>query len=359
MRFFRKKAALLGAFAAIGAAAACAESVDSPAEPGAADCASPPVGIAAQRINDAGWRIVEAADFNLDGMQDVIWNNPGENLMAITLLNGTRLAAQGPSILGPPGEGWGVTTAGDFNGDGMADAFWTNPGRSLMAVWLMDGTHVLAREPEFPRPDTFEPVTGVGDANFDGMADIVWHNPDRSLMMLWLMNGPRPLAAGPEIPAPSGAGWSGIVMADFNSDGMADVLWNNPDRNVMAVSLLHETELLAEGPAIPGPAGNGWRVVMAADFNSDGMADVLWGNPTISQMAVSLMNGAHLLAQGPELPGPPGQSWEVRTTGDTNFDGMADGVWQVTGTNRMAVYLMHSTQLFVPGPELSGPEGGE
>lgn len=118
----------------------------------------------------------------------------------------------------------------------------------------------------------------------------------------------------------TGADWS-IRTGDFNGDGMFDVLWVNSVNNSIAVWLMDGTRLLAPGPEIPGPIGGGWTASLPADFNGDGMSDVLWFNPVTNSIAVWLMNGTRLLAPGPELPGPIGNGWTALPD-DFNGDGM-------------------------------------
>ena len=90
----------------------------------------------------------------------------------------------------------------------------------------------------------------------------------------------------------------------FNFDGMVDVIWNNSAHGSMAVWLMNGTLLRTAGPELPGPIGAGWSVAYAADFNFDGKADAIWQNPAPLRMTVWLMNGTHLLLPGPEIPGP-------------------------------------------------------
>jgi hypothetical protein len=107
---------------------------------------------------------------------------------------------------------------------------------------------------------------------------VLWNNSRQNLMSVWLMNGSELLAPGPVIPGPVGDGWRAVEGIDFNFDRMADVLWSNPGQNLISVWLMNGSELLAPGPVIPGPVGSGWRLVFAVDYNYDGMADVLWRN---------------------------------------------------------------------------------
>ncbi|WP_433934452.1 FG-GAP repeat domain-containing protein [Sorangium cellulosum] len=318
------------------------------------------LGAAVPRANDAGWKVMQGADFNLDGMADVLWNHAEHNLIAVWLMDGGRLLAPGPVIAGPVGDGWVAASAADFNHDGMADVLWNNPELNLMAIWLMEGSRLLAPGPLIPGPigDGWVAVQNLFDLNRDNMADVVWNNPDQNLMAVWLMEGTRLLAPGPFIPGPPGDGWKAVAVGDTNFDAMGDVVWNNPEQNLMAVWLMEGSQLLAPGPVIPGPIGDGWIVVTANDVSGDGEADVLWTNGERGLMAIWLMDGSRLLAPGPVIPGPLGEGWVVRTAGDANFDSMADAMWQADGTNLMAIWLMEGSRLLAPGPVIPGPGGG-
>jgi hypothetical protein len=302
------------------------------------------------------WKVIGAGDYNLDGMADVLWNNAGANTAAIWLMRGPHLLTPGPVIPGPLGDGWSALTPADFNLDGMADVPWSNPVKGTMATWLMNGTRLLIAGPAILGPvgEGWSAVTAA-DFNFDGSADMLWYNPTTSRMAVWLMAGPRLLLAGPELPTPAGAGWLVPTAADFNFDGMADVLWNNPGTNEMAVWLMSSTQVLTPGPVIPGPAGAGWTAVAAADFNLDGMADVIWSNSLHGSAAVWLMNATHVRTAGPEIPGPIGAGGSVAYAADFNLDGLADVIWQNPAPLRMTVWLMSGTHLLTPGAEIPGP----
>jgi hypothetical protein len=305
----------------------------------------------------AGWTLVQTADFNHDGLQDVLWNERGTNHQIVWLMRGTGVLEAGPEIPGPLGDGWIAATAGDFNFDGMADVHWYNAGTNRMAMWLMNGAGIRELGPEIPGPLGGGWIAATaGDFNLDGMADLLWYNPASNRAAVWLIEGTGVLAQGPEMPGPAGTGWTAVTGADFNLDGMADVLWYNPTTNRMAVWLMNGTALLAPGPEIPGPPGDGWNAITAADFNRDGMADVIWHNPTTNRMAVWLMNGTALLAPGPEIPGPRGDDWKIAYAGDMDGDGLADAVWVNTSLKAMAVWTMNGTRVLTQGAVLPGPE---
>ncbi|WP_441292557.1 FG-GAP repeat domain-containing protein [Sorangium sp. KYC3313] len=349
---------LMGTIPVLCAMWACAFGAEHEASGPHFEGQSPSPGVAVPRSDGNGWKTIYPADFNNDGMVDVLWQRTRHNLMAVWLMNGSQLLAPGPVIPGPIGDGWAAISAGDFNQDHMADVFWYNSPQNLVAIWLMNGSQLLAPGPVIPGPigDGWVAVTSAADFNSDGMNDVVLNNPRQNLMTVWLMNGSQLLAPGPVIPGPIGDGWIASSTADFNADGMADVLWNNAGRNLMAVWLMNGTQLLAPGPNIPGPNGDGWVTITAFDFNVDGMADVLWHNAGQNLMAVWLMDGGQLLAPGPNIPGPIGAGWvPAQGAADFNFDGTADVLWNNAAQNLMAVWLMDGSQLLTPGPNIPGP----
>jgi hypothetical protein len=340
----------VGALSALVTAASCA--ADAGSEPAAR------LGVARQREDEDDWKLL-GADFNGDGLGDALWYSTAGNRIALGLRTGGRPPTPGPELPGP-GLGWAIASFGDFNRDGMIDVLWGNSSTGQMSVWLMRGAQVLAPGPEVEGPlgDGWR-VWVAADFDADGMADALWFNAATNRIAVWLMNGTQLLARGAEIPGPPGDGWTVVTGVDFNGDGMSDVLWNNPGTNRIAVWLMRSVDLLAAGPEIEGPPGGGWTVANAGDFNLDGMADVLWQNTDSGEMAVWLMHGAQLLAPGPMIHGPPGDGWSIANDFDMNNDGMTDAVWQQVGPGNMAVWLMRGVDLLAAGPVIQGPGGME
>jgi hypothetical protein len=302
------------------------------------------------------WKIFNVAETNDDAMSDLLWVDEATDRITVTLMRGTHVLATG-SPIGTLSDGCcEAVTAADFNHDGYSDVVWTNPRNGTMHVWLLRGTQLLAAGPDIPGPPGAGWVVGnAADTNGDGLADAVWYNATTNRVAVYLMNGTKLLAAGPEMPGPPGEGWRVTNVSDTNDDAFADIVWDNPKRNTMAVWLMDGTRVLAAGPEIPGPPGEGWSAVTAADFNHDGYSDVIWTNEGRGTMAVWLLRGTQLLAAGPEIPGPGGSGWAIVYAGDTNGDGMADAVWQKSGTTQFAVWLMNGTKLAAAGPVLVGP----
>ena len=203
-----------------------------------------------------GWERVTSTDFNADSMADLLWRNTSTHATAVWLMNGTAPLLQGPPIPSPLGHEWIADKAGDFNADGMADVLWANTTTGSLSVGLMNGTAPLLQGPVIPHP----PGDGWGvvnapDFNADGMADLLWYNKAARMITIWLMAGTDLLLAGPNIPAPPGDGWRAVGIGDFDANDTADVIWENPETHRFAIWLMAGTEVLLPGAEIPGPTG--------------------------------------------------------------------------------------------------------
>ena len=322
------------------------------------DADGPRLSVDSEGLGEGIWVIADMGDFNDDGADDLLWNDPGKSMMAVWLMAGTEVLLPGELTPGPPGAPWNAAWAADFNADDMADVRWYNNVDETTAIWLMSSTELVLAGEILPGP-AGKDWTRVSSTDFnnDGMADLLWRNKVTRGAEVWLMNSTKLFLAGPEIPPPPGDGWIVSKTGDFNADQMGDILWYNPQTGFYSIELMAATQPLLRGPELPGPLGVGWRPVLGTDFNADGMADVLWYNPTSQTMAVWLMNGTELLLAGPEIPGPPGDGWLPATTGDVNVDGMADVAWENPAARRFCIWLMAGTEVLLRGPEIPGPGG--
>jgi VCBS repeat-containing protein len=276
-----------------------------------------------------------ANDFNGDGHSDILWQNL-DGTPAVWLTNGTGLIA-GANVGFNPGADWHEIGSGDFNGDGKADILWQNTDGTV-AEWFMNGTSLTSGANVAFNPGPAWHAIGTADFNGDGKSDILLQNTDGTAAV-WLMNGLN-ILSGANVGFNPGPAWHVIGAGDFNGDGKADILWQNADGQA-AVWLMNGTNLIS-GSNVGFNPGADWHVVGAGDFNGDGKADILWQN-TNGQAAVWLMDGTNVLS-GANVGVNPGASWHVIGAGDFNGDGKADIIWQNTdGTP--AVWLMNGTSV--------------
>jgi len=63
-----------------------------------------------------------------------------------------------------------------------------------------------------------------------------------------------------------------------------------------------------------------WRSIATGDFNSDGKADILWQNISTGQHSIWHMNGT-ICASTYDLPQSDPLTWVISAVGDFNSDG--------------------------------------
>jgi peptidyl-Asp metalloendopeptidase len=80
-----------------------------------------------------------------------------------------------------PSNGWSIAGAGDIDGDGRADLFWSNRNLQQADWWLMNGPAWTYGGSMFV-PSQYR-VAGIGDTDGDNRVDIVWE--DASQIWLW------------------------------------------------------------------------------------------------------------------------------------------------------------------------------
>jgi hypothetical protein len=262
-----------------------------------------------------GWHVVAAADFNVDGNEDIVLQNDETGTPQIWLMNGTTRT----STVTLPGtsDDWHVIAADDFNGDGQPDLLFQNDNGAV-SIWTMNGTSVVSMASAGNPGDDWRAI-GAGDFNGDGNADILFQNSDGT-PMIWEMNGTSIIAQA-TLPNPGGQ-WQAIGTGDFNGDGMADILFQKNNGTPM-IWEMNGTSIMTSA-TLPNP-GASWTAIGTSDFNGDGMADILFqkgnGTPLIWEM-----NGTSVVTTF-TTPNP-GAQWKAQDDGPIPANQMGSGSQQ-------------------------------
>jgi hypothetical protein len=176
------------------------------------------------------WNIAATADFNADGLPDIVWQNDGGQV-TIWLMNGTTWGGQ-YGIVGTVPAGWKLAAAADMTGDRMPDLVWENtssgPNSGQRGIWVMNGTTFTGEwRPLYASAvSTNWDIAGVKDMTGDGQPDLVWQNTVTGDRGVWPMN--RTTWNGVWVPLPAiGSQWDIAAVADVNGDDRADLTWQN------------------------------------------------------------------------------------------------------------------------------------
>jgi hypothetical protein len=289
---------------------------------------------------------VPKVDFNGDGFADIFLQDifKGEFSEWFTSANGVAQTMTLPSV--PLSSGWVTFALSDFNGDNRTDILWHNIFTGELSVWLTND----AQAPQILSLGSLDPNTGwvpveTKDFNSDGIADVLWRNGFTGELAVWFLSDGKVLQAASLGAIDPKTGWVPINAKDFNGDNRTDILWRNVYTSELSVWLVNDgqaPQAVSLGTIDPS---NGWMPVEAKDFNADGSADVLWRNAASGELAIWLLNGGEIL-QTVSIGGiDPNTGWLPVGVGDFNGDGACDLLWNRSASGELAVWLLSGGQV--------------
>ncbi|MDQ3280042.1 MAG: VCBS repeat-containing protein [Acidobacteriota bacterium] len=189
---------------------------------------------------DGDWNLVGFADFDRDGIPDLLWRNKTHRAVVVTYLNQTGDIAALGTVDRPYNGDWKVLGVGDLDGDGSPDILWQNKNTFDVRLWTMCD-HVQNWTGTLPAvPDPLWQFVGLGDFNGDGRNDLLWRHKETAALALWLMDRGRFVRAI-RLPNPP-ADWLPVGVTDLDDDGDADLIWQAPATRQLAVWQMRQTE---------------------------------------------------------------------------------------------------------------------
>jgi FG-GAP-like repeat len=209
----------------------------------------------------------------------------------------------------------------------------------LSAFWIPTGTRQSSLPLQFTRVDyaAAEPMgIAAADFNNDGLADLIVANAKSEKIEVLLGNGDGTFSRHESVNVAGGPSY--FAIADFNGDGNLDVALHVRTTGVFHVlsgdghGNLRETFTMA----LPG----GDKGMATADLNHDGKPDIVIVQPGRKAVAVLLGNGDGTFREGPLLEAAPIPA--MVAFGDFNRDGHIDLVfcdYNIGTGNTVSVYL--------------------
>ncbi len=238
-------------------------------------------------------------------------------------------------------------TTGDFNDDGKLDVAIANTGDNTISVLLGDGTGALAPLGSPINVGRVPQAIRAGDFNDDGYSDLAVANYSDGTVTTLLNNQngtftPTTLSvgsgagSGPQALAINGSGSSLLLAVANYKDNTVSVMQSQGNGNFGTQTIV--------------PVGLGPDDLNFADFNGDGLPDLVVSNYTSGTVNLLLEK----LAGGYSVLGPfkVGNNPYSAAVGDLDLDGTPDIVVSNCFSNNTGV-LLSGTQISVPYTGLS------
>lgn len=283
---------------------------------------------------------LSTADVNDDGREDLIVANYVDDTVSV-LLNTTAPGATAPSFASQQifatGSYPDAVATVDVNGDARPDVIVANYKDNTLSV-LINITAPGATASSFAGQKVF--VTGTNpysvataDMNVDGLPDLLTANlygNSVSVLLNTTVPGTGALRFASQQEFASGTFSETATAADFNADGMPDVVVANyldDSVSVLLSTALPGATRLSFAPRQIFAAGDHPYAVTAADVSMDGAPDIIAANSledTVSVLVNATVAGSMVLAFAEQQRFATGWVPIAIVTADVNGDGDLD-----------------------------------
>jgi hypothetical protein len=245
--------------------------------------------------HDAPMGQIITADWNGDGLSDLAISLP--TLDRVLLLNNSGFRNQYKFIQSAMlvvGDMPGGLAAGDLNGDGRMDLVVANSGSHDINVFFNRGIKWFSA---YRLQTGQQPLhVALGDINGDGTLDLAVTNYKAKTVSMYY-NKTTGFKVGPVFSITPFEP-DGLVLNDFNNDGFADLAIAANARNGEAsrVIVFRNQRGFWMQPLFVDTLSFGTCGIVAADFNEDGVSELLTADEGSSQLTLLAINARGMFA---------------------------------------------------------------
>jgi ELWxxDGT repeat protein len=198
------------------------------------------------------------------------------------------------------GADWTVSDTADFNGDGIADMLLHNKMGDEVTIWMLGANGTVTQAAALQQngqilrtQNTNWRVVGFADLDRDSALDIVWHNRESDEVGIWFMNQDGLNVreydylreANGQVLKTNNVRWRVEGIGDFDGDGNIDLLFRLPESNQTAIVRL-QGKTVFDKQLITSNSDVNLIVEQITDSDNNGTADIYWRNPVTNQVIV-------------------------------------------------------------------------
>lgn len=191
-------------------------------------------------------------------------------------------------------------------------------GRSV-AHQFIDGAHQTVVQRVTGNQGSVWQAVDTGDLNSDGRADVVYQNTANGAISIGVMT-PAGVTSFVNITQSLSAQYRVAGVADVDGDAYNDIVLQN--RATGEVHFADMTNTSFGGWRSVSTFGTAWQVSALGDVNRDGVADIIFQNNANGAVSAGRMTTGGTIAGF--TPVGAANGWTVREAGDANNDGFAD-----------------------------------
>jgi len=301
--------------------------------------------------------LVSKGDFNGDGKLDLAVANGSTHSIQIMLGNGDGTFTAGASFSVGTGTASMPTSmaVGDFTEDGKLDlAVGVSPD-SIVEIFAGDGTGNFTLINTIPT--VVNPVSlFASDFNQDGFLDLAVANGQENTVTVFLGRGNGSFWITSTLLATALSGPVQIAVADFNNDGVPDLMVVNSKNNTIT-TLPGKGDGTFGNPAAALVLSATPSAVAVGDFNGDGKMDIAVTSQTGNSVTVYLGNGNNTFQAG--VSHGTGAGPDSVVVGDVNGDGVLDLVTANSSAGTISILLGAAGGTFGAHTDFSAGAGAQ
>src|ERR1022692_1257880 len=300
-------------------------------------------------IDTTTWQVVAAADFDGKGTPDLVYQNTQTHQVNVDYYGGAGGATfMGWACLscGIDTTDWQVVGAVDMNADGVPDLIYQNTQTGQVNVDYYGG----AGGASFKGWNCLNcgsivaglSVRAVAKFGGSGEPDLVYQNTTTNAVTVYYygLGGAIPQGSACVSCGINTTDWQLVGTGDFDGNGTPDLVYQNTQTHQVNVDYYSGTTFVGWACLSCGIDTTNWQVVAVADFDGNGTPDLVYQNTQTHQVNVDYYGGtggASFIGWACLSCGIDTTSWQVKAAADFDGNGVPDLVYQNTQTHQVNV----------------------